>query len=134
MYVILESPLQMLPDSPSDYYKERECTEFISKMPTVWDDLKVLHAKTGEHTVLARKNGDNWYIGAVTNWEAKSFVINLDFLDEGSYQIGYIEDGINADTRAIDYKKKEQIVSKSKTININLAPGGGWIAKLKKVE
>jgi alpha-glucosidase len=132
LFVVLESPIQMLPDSPSDYYKEKECTEFISKIPTEWDDLKVLHAKIGEHTVVARKNGDNWYIGAVTDWNAKSFDINLEFLDDGEYQMEFIEDGINADTRAIDYKKRSKKVTASDSIEINLAPGGGWIAKLIK--
>ena len=132
LFVVLESPMQMLPDSPSDYYREKECTEFISKIPTEWDDLKVLQAKIGEHTVVARKNGDNWYIGAITNWNDKSFKINLDFLDNGEYQMEYIEDGINADTRAIDYRKKTKMVSNSETIEINLAPGGGWISIFTK--
>ncbi len=132
LFVVLESPMQMLPDSPSDYYKEQECTEFISSIPTEWENLKVLHAKMGEHTVVARKNGDNWYIGAITDWKAKSFDIDLDFLDETNYTIEYIEDGINADTRAIDYMKKSKSVTNSDTIQINLAPGGGWIAKVIK--
>ncbi|NQU54244.1 MAG: glycoside hydrolase family 97 protein [Bacteroidetes bacterium] len=134
LFVVLESPMQMLPDSPSDYYKEKECTDFISKIPTEWDDLKVLQAKIGEHTVVARKNGDNWYIGAVTNWDAKSLEINLDFLDDGKYEMEFIEDGINADTRAIDYLKKTKIVNNGETITINLAPGGGWIARLVKMK
>ena len=132
LFVVLESPLQMLPDSPSDYYKEQECTEFISSIPTEWEDLKVLHAKMGEHTVVARKNGENWYIGAITDWTAKSFDIDLDFLDETNYTIEYIEDGINADTRAIDYMKKSKSVTNTDTIQIDLAPGGGWIAKVIK--
>lgn len=132
LFVVLESPMQMLPDSPSDYYKERECTEFISSIPTEWEDLKVLHAKMGEHTVVARKNGDNWYIGAITDWKAKSFDIDLDFLDETNYTIEYIEDGINADTRAIDYIKKSKSVTNTDTIQIDLSPGGGWIAKVIK--
>jgi alpha-glucosidase len=134
LFVILESPMQMLPDSPSDYYRERECTEFISAIPTEWDDLKVLEAKVGEHTVLARKNGEHWYIGAITNWDKKSFNISFNFLDDGEYLMEYIEDGINADTRAIDYKKKSREISKEDSITINLAPGGGWIAKLIKKE
>ncbi len=106
LFVIMESPIQMLPDSPSDYYKEKECTAFISKIPVEWDDLKVLHANIGEYTILARKNKDDWYIGAITNWNPKEFEIAFDFLDEGEYQMEFIEDGLNADTRAIDYNKK----------------------------
>jgi len=133
LFVIMESPMQMLPDSPSDYYKERECTRFISKIPVEWDDILVLEAKIGEFTVLARRNGDDWYIGAITNWNAKEFNLNLDFLGEGEYEMEYIEDGINADTRAIDYLKKSKKVSKGNSENIKLAPGGGWIARIAKI-
>jgi len=132
LFVVLESPMQMLPDSPSDYYKEHECTDFISGIPTEWDDLRVLHAKIGEHTVVARKHGENRYIGAITDWKARSFELDLSFLDESNYQIEYIEDGLNADTRAIDYVKKSKPVTRTDTIKINLAPGGGWIAKVMK--
>ena len=132
LFVIMESPMQMLPDSPSDYYREQECTEFISKIPVEWDDLKVLHAKIGEYTVLARKNGDDWYLGAITNWDPKEFEITFDFLEDGEYQMEFIEDGINADTRAIDFLKKSNTITKGDSINIKLAPGGGWVARIVK--
>jgi len=118
--------------SPSDYYKEHECTEFISSIPTEWDDLRVLHAKIGEHTVVARKNGENWYIGAITDWKARSFELDLSFLDNANYRLEYIEDGLNADTRAIDYLINSKSVTRSDIIKINLAPGGGWIGKVIK--
>ncbi|MCP3933301.1 MAG: glycoside hydrolase family 97 protein [Bacteroidetes bacterium] len=132
LFVILESPMQMFPDSPADYYKERECTEFISKIPTEWDELKVISAKIGEYTVLARKNGDDWYIGAITDWNSKEFEISFNFLDEGDYKLEFIEDGINADTRAIDYKRRIMTVTNKDNHKIKLAPGGGWIARLSK--
>ncbi len=132
MFVVFESPLQMLPDSPSDYYRERECTEFISKIPTEWDDLKVLHAKIGSHTVLARKKGNDWYIGGITNWDARSLDVNFDFLDEGTYMMEYIQDGANSDTRASDYKKTVKEISRNDTVKINLASGGGWVARITK--
>lgn len=124
----------MLQDSPSDYYRELECTEFISKIPVEWDDLKVLNAKIGEYTVIARKNEDNWYIGALNDWEKRSFDVSFDFLDDGEYHLEYIEDVINADTRAIDYLKKSKTVTKSTSITIELAPGGGLVGKLIKVK
>lgn len=132
LFVIMASPMQMLPDSPSDYYREKECTEFISKIPVEWSDLRILKAKIKEHTVLARKHGNDWYIGAITNWEPKEFDIILDFLEEGKYQMEYIEDGINADTRAIDYNKRSRTVKNGDLIHINLSPGGGWVAILVK--
>ena len=134
LFVIMASPMQMLPDSPSDYYREKECTEFISRIPVEWDDMKVLEAKIGEHTVLARKNGDDWYLGAITNWYPKEFDITFDFLEDGEYQMEFIEDGINADTRAIDYLKRSKTITKGDSINIKLAPGGGWVARLVKTK
>jgi alpha-glucosidase len=133
LFVIMESPMQMLPDSPSDYYRERECTEFISRIPVEWDDLKVLQAIISEHTILARKHGEDWYIGAITNWDPKELDIHLDFLEKGEYRMEFIEDGINADTRALDYVKKSQIVKRSDSFHINLAPGGGWVARLVRI-
>lgn len=132
MFVIMASPMEMLPDSPSDYYRERECTEFISKIPVVWDDLRVLKAKTGEYTVLARKKGDDWYIGAITNKDARNFEIALNFLGDGEYQMEYIEDGINADTRAIDYKRETVKVTNKDVQKIHLAPAGGWVARISQ--
>ncbi len=132
MFVIMASPMQMLPDSPSDYYREKECTEFISNVPVEWDDLRVLEAKTGEYTILARKEGDDWYIGAIINKDAREFEISFDFLDNGVYQMEFIEDGINADTRAIDYRRKTIKVTNKDTQKIILAPAGGWIARIIK--
>jgi alpha-glucosidase len=132
LFVIMASPMQMLPDSPSDYYRERECTEFISSIPVEWDDLKVLHASISEHTVLARRHGSDWYIAAITNWEPKEFEIVFDFLEEGDYLMEYIEDGINADTRAIDYRKRSRHITRGDAMKIRLAPGGGWVASLVK--
>ncbi len=134
LFVIMASPMQMLPDSPSDYYRERECTELISRIPVEWDDLNVLHARTGEHTVLARRNGNDWYIAAITNWEPKEFEIVFDFLEDGEYRMESFEDGINADTRAIDYLKKTSTVKKGDSMKINLAPGGGCVARLVKTK
>ena len=87
LFIVLESPMQMLPDSPSDYYRERECTEFISKIPVEWDDIKVLDAKIGDYTIIARKKDDNWFIGAITDWEPREFEINFDFLSDEVYEL-----------------------------------------------
>ena len=130
MYVIYESPLQMLADSPSNYLSELESTEFISKIPTVWDDTKVLKAKVGEYLIIARKNGSNWYIGAMTNEDAREFTIDFSFLSDGEYSVDIMKDGINADRYAGDYSKETRTISKSNSLKIKLAPGGGWSAIL----
>lgn len=132
MFVVFESPMAMLADSPSDYYRERECTEFISAIPVEWDEIKVLEAKAGEYTVVSRRNGTEWFIGAITDWESRDFEISYDFLGEGIYNIEFIEDGINAERNAIDYKKGVGEVTAATTTKIHLAKGGGWIARITK--
>jgi alpha-glucosidase len=126
MYIIYESPLQMMEDSPSNYLKERECTQFISEIPTTWDETRVFEAAVGEYLVLARKNGDRWYVGGMTNETARTFTIDLSFLEEGKFTAEFIEDGINADRFGSDYRKLDQSVSRADTLKITLAPGGGW--------
>ena len=132
MYVIYESPLQMLADNPTHYYKEPECMEFLSKVPTVWDDTKVLDAKLSEYVLMARKNDNEWYIGAMTNWTPRDLTIDFSFLPDGDYKITIWQDGINADRNANDFKLLSQIVNKYSKLNIHLAPGGGWVAVLSK--
>ena len=132
LWIILESPMVMLPDAPSDYYRERECTEFISKLPVVWDDLYVLHAQMGEFTALARKHGEEWYVGAITNWTERDMEIDFSFLEAGEYRIEWIEDGMNANTRAIDYQLRQGAVSNEDVWTIHLASGGGWVARIYK--
>jgi alpha-glucosidase len=130
MYVVYESPLQMLCDSPSNYIREPECMEFLAKVPTVWDDTKVLDARVAEYVLIARKDEDEWYVGAMTNWTPRDLTIDLSFLDGGNYTTEIYQDGINADRNAVDYKKVVKTVNKNDTLNIHLAPGGGWAARL----
>ena len=80
--------------------------------------------------MLARKKGDKWYLGAMTNEESREFTLDLSFLDDGAYAAELMEDGINADRYASDYRKAERIVTKGDSITIKLAPGGGWAAIL----
>ena len=131
MYIIYESPLQMMADSPSNYLKERECTEFISEIPTTWDETRVFKAAVGEYLVLTRKSGNLWYLGAMTNEEARNFTIDLSFLGKGKYTAEIIEDGINADRYGSDYRKRMHSVSQVDTLTISLAPGGGWAGIFK---
>jgi alpha-glucosidase len=131
MYVIFESPLQMMADSPSNYLRESESAEFISKIPTIWEDTRVLEASIGEYLILARRNGSYWYIGAMTNENAREFTIGLSFLNDGNYSAEIIEDGINADRYGSDYRKVNRTVSKDDSLGIKLAAGGGWAVILK---
>lgn len=133
MYVCYDAPVQMLCDSPSNYYKETETTSFISKMPTVWDETKVLDAKVGDYIMVARQKDNNWYLGAMTDWTARSLNVDFSFLGEGTYEIEIMQDGINAEKSCNDYKRIVKQVTKADKIKIDLAKGGGWAAICKKI-
>lgn len=129
--VIFESPITMLPDSPSDYYNEEESIKFLSGIPVVWDETMVIDAKLGEYVVIARRNGKEWLIAAITNWEQRELSIKLDFLDDNSkYDAEIFKDGPNSNSRATDYKKEYAIHQKGDMIKINMAQGGGWVSKV----
>ena len=135
-YVVFESPLNMLCDSPSNYEQEEECTDFITGIPTVWDETVALDGRVGEYVIIARRSGDTWYVGALNNWDAREVTIDLSaFLAEGSYDIEAFQDGINADRAARDYRKENFTLTcdpMSMKFGVKLAPGGGWAAKITK--
>ncbi len=133
MYVLYESPLQMLADTPTSYEAEPEIPTFISSIPTVWDDYKVLHASIANYLVIARRSGKNWYIGAMNNEKKRSLDINLDFLSSGKYQIEILQDGINAENHAEDYKIITKEVVKGDKLTIDMVGSGGWAARVIKL-
>ena len=130
MYVIYESPLQMLSDSPSNYMKEQECTDFIVKVPVVWDDIKVLAAKTGDYLLLARRSGSEWFVGGMTDWTPRQLELDLSFLPAGEFMMDIFQDGINATRHAQDYKHVKKSVKSGDRVKIEMAPGGGWVARI----
>ncbi len=132
MYIVYEAPLQMLADSPSRYLKEQECTDFIAKVPTIFDETIVLEGEVGEYIAMARRKGDTWYVAAMTNWTPRTLAIDLSFLGEGSYRTEIFADGINADREATDYNKQTSTVSSSDHIDISMASGGGWAARIER--
>lgn len=132
MYVVFESPLQMLCDNPSNYYREKECMEFLRQVPSVWDDTKVLDAKVSDYILVARRSGEKWFVGAMTDWDARTLDLNLKFLPQGNYKMTVWRDGVNAAKHAADYKKEEFKVTNTSNVKIEMAPGGGWAAVLEK--
>ena len=126
LYVVFESGIQMLADSPTRYLNEPECTEYIASVPVLWDESVVLDAKVGEYVVIARRSGDKWFVGAITNQFGREIDIDLSFLGEGKYTLTSFEDGINADRVAIDYKKRTTEVDSQSKIHIKMVNNGGW--------
>ena len=131
-YVVFESPLSMLCDSPVNYEKEEACTAFITAIPTVWDETVPLQAKVGEYIVTARRKGDTWYVGGLTGWEARDLEIDFSFLGTGSYKAELFKDGTNAGRIARDYKKESIPVAADRKLLVHLAPGGGFAMKIER--
>ena len=132
LFVVFESGLQMLADNPVYYYRERPCTEFISSVPVTWDETKVLYAKVGEAVVVARRKGDIWFIGGITNNEGRTINLDLSFLPAGqSFTLTSFEDGINADRQAMDYKQRESKVNNATQLTIKMVRNGGWAGVIK---
>ena len=126
-YVIFESPFNMLCDSPSNYLKEDECTQFIASVPTTWDETVVLDGRVGEYLVIARRKGFRWYVGAITNWEERDIVLDLSVLPNFGAKSGRIfRDGANANRVGKDYVS-EQIQVMGNKVKIHLAKGGGAV-------
>ena len=130
LFIILNSPMTMLPGSPTDYYREKECTDFLSKIPIEWNETKLLEGRIGKYTVLARRAGTDWHIGAITNDDKREIALPTDFLKPGKYNIEIIQDGINAGTAATDYKLSRRQISAGEILQLKLAAGGGWLARI----
>ena len=117
----------MLADNPTIYRQEQPCVDFICSIPnTGIDETRILQGKMGEYIVTARRVGNNWYVGGMTDWNARTINLDLSFLGEGSFLSTQFSDGINAGKQAADYKKTEQVVDHSRSLQIQLAPGGGF--------
>ena len=131
-YVIFDSPLNMLCDNPSNYRREPECTAFIARIPTVWDETLGLDGKVGEYITMARRSGDEWYVGGLTNWDKRDIIVDLSFLEEGFYEIELFKDGINADRAACDYKRVVMPVPEDRQLKVTLFPGGGFAGRIER--
>ena len=125
-YVIFESPFNMLCDSPSNYRDEDECTRYIAEIPTVWDETIALDGKVGEYTVIARRSGDRWYVGGITNWDEREIEIDLTELDLKTHHAIEFRDGVNANKIAEDYVKNN-ITIENNTYKATMRKGGGFV-------
>ncbi len=132
--VVLESPIRMFPDAPPDYYREDACTKFMAEIPVEWDDLCVLHARFGEAVAVARRSGESWYVGAITNSSPRALEIDCAFLDPGkTYQLTAFRDGVNADRRGTDHAVSADTVRSTTRLPVNLVRGGGWVGRFSRI-
>lgn len=135
LFVVFESGIQMLADNPTLYYRNPDCTEFITQVPTTWDETKALEAEAGVIAVVAKRKQQTWFIGGITNGKEKerNVDLTLDFLEKGkTYTMTYFEDGVNADRQAMDYRKKTLKVNSGDRFKFKMARNGGFAAVLKE--
>ena len=135
-YVIFEAPLTMLCDAPTNYLAEPECLSWMAAVPTVWDETVALDGKIGDYAAIARRKGADWYVGVMTDWDAREMELDLgSFLPAGTWRVEIFRDGVNADRKASDYVREVQTVSvpSQGSLKVKMAPGGGWTAKFSKL-
>jgi len=105
---------------------------FLSQVPTVWDETVALEAEVGDYVVVARRSGEEWYVGAMTDWTPREIEIDFGFLGPGEYQAEIYADGLNAARYAADYTKSSLSLKSGDRLKVKLAPGGGWAARIHK--
>ena len=133
LYIVFESGLQMLSDSPTLYYGNIDCTGFITGVPVTWDETVALACEAGKYAVIAKRKGDRWYIGAMNGTDSPLEVeVPMCFLaGKKKYRMESYEDGPNAFRQALDYRRKETVVSREDTVSVTMARNGGWAAVIE---
>lgn len=132
LYVVFESGFQMLADNPTFYLQEKECLDFITSVPVIWDETRVLAASVGKYLVVAKRRGEQWFIGGITANQSKEIFVSLDFLNPNrKYDMTLFKDGRNAELQALDYTKLLDTVSCTKKLKVKMVRNGGFIALLE---
>lgn len=124
LYVIFQTPIQMVSDSPQTY-SGQPAFQFIKDVPASWDATRVLDGYPGKFVVMARRHGDDWYLGAITNWTARTARVPLTFLGPGAYTAEIYADAADAGVNPRHVTISRQVVHAGQTLTLNLAPGGG---------
>jgi len=132
MFVVYDNPLQIFSGNPSQGYMEPKFMELLGSIPTTWDTTMILDAKVSDYIIIARRKGEEWFIGGMTDWSSRNFTIPLDFLSEGNYEATVCEDGINSDRYPSDYSIKIFEATNKDSIQIRMASGGGYLLRLRK--
>jgi alpha-glucosidase len=128
-FVVYDSPFMVACDAPENY-KDQLGTEFLKKVKTIWDDTRILNGQIGEYITSVRRSGNDWFIGSMTNSDARSLEIKLDFLGEGKYTMVAFEDTPESDIDAEKVVRTSKEVVKGDAIKIKMVSGGGFAAYL----
>lgn len=132
MYVLYYGPLQMLASAPSEFKKYPDILKFVASTPTTWDETKVLGGEMGRYVMIARRKGEEWFVGALTDWDARSLPLDLSqFLDPTQeYTAVIVRDGPNADRFPQNHCSETLRVSGGTTLAVEMRKGGGFAMRL----
>ena len=132
LFVCFDSPVCCVCDHPS-HIKDQPGADFLKIVPTVWDDTKVLDADVGRHLVMARRSGNDWFLGALTDRNRRSISIKLDFLGAGQWTMRLWKDAKDAKVNGQHLEMEERIVTAGQKLALPLAPAGGAVARFEPV-
>ena len=130
-YIVHDTPFSMLADSPSNYLDNKESLDFITSLPSEFDETVVLNGEIGEYIVTLRKKDNSWYMGGQTDWNPRDYELDFSFLPSGmDYKVTIVKDGVNAYKQAQDYAIETLRVNGSSHKKIHMAPGGGFVVRI----
>jgi alpha-glucosidase len=132
LFICLESPIINAADHPS-HYRDQPGLDFLKIVPTVWDDTRALDAAVGEHVVIVRRHGDKWFLGALTDRNARDIPVKLDFLGSGSWTLKLWKDAPDSDTVGEHLATEQRTVTAGDTLTLHLARAGGAVASFEPV-
>jgi len=124
LYVVFQTPFQMVSDSPQAY-AHQPAFKFIHDVPTQWDSMHVLNGEPGEFVTIARSHGEEWYLGSITNWTPRDLRVPLNFLGAGRYTAEIYQDAADAGDHPKNVEIKRRTVRKDEELVLHLAKGGG---------
>jgi alpha-glucosidase len=131
MFVVFDQPFGVLCDAPTEYDKYPDIMKYISAVPTVFDETKPLDAKVGEYIAIAKKKNNDWYVGVMTNWDARNIRVDFSFLpDKINYTADVYTDAVDSNKNAEKYEHKTITITRSTRLNLKLAEGGGAVVYL----
>jgi alpha-glucosidase len=130
LYVVYENPMPMVADEPSAYEGEPGF-DFVAQVPVTWEETRFVAGEPGEYIAIARRSGDAWYVGAITDWTPREVDLPLSFLENGRFKVRQITDGSMAENRPNDIAELAIDVDATKSLSFKLAPGGGGVAIIR---
>lgn len=132
MFVVYDNPLQIFSGNPSQGSMEPAFMQLLGSIPTTWDTTIITDAAIGKYIITARRHGNDWFIAGITDSTARDIKLDLSFLDAGNYAATICKDGINANRNAMDYVMEESVLNRNSSLQVHLAPAGGFLVRLKK--